>query len=212
MRNYKEILKEVKKLVRQELKNESTGHDYWHCYRVVQNALLIGKKEKANLKVLELAAWLHDIAAGKDRDHEIRGAKIAGKFLSKLKVDKETIRQVVGCVKKHRFSKAMRLKTLEEKIIQDADKLDALGAMGLARVFILAGHYGQTTHDPKIKPDFTYYLKHGRSNTTINHFYDKVFKLRKRLYTKTAQKIAKEREKFMKDYLKRFYSEWEGKK
>lgn len=212
MEDYKKILKAVKKLVWQKLKNEPTGHDYWHCFRVAQNALLIGKKERTNLKVLELAAWLHDIAANKDKNHEKRGAKAAQKFLSKLGVDEETTDKVANCIKKHRFSKRIKPKILEERIIQDADKLDALGAMGLARAFILAGHYGQTTYNPKIKPDFAYYLKHGRSNTTINYFYDKVFKLKKLLHTKTARKIAKEREKFMRDYLKRFYLEWRGKK
>lgn len=212
MTGNKKVLNKVKKVVWKELKNESSGHDYWHCLRVVQNALFIGKKEKANLQVLELAAWLHDIAAGKDKDHEIRSAQFAKRFLSGLKVDKEITKQVVSCVKKHRFSKGIKPETLEEKIIQDADKLDALGAIGIARLFILAGKYRQITHSPKTKPDFDYYLKHGRSNTTINHFYDKLFKLKGLLHTKTAKKIALEREKYMRDYLKRFYLEWDGKK
>lgn len=211
MKNYRKILNRVKKLVWQKLKNESTGHDYWHCYRVAKNALLIGKKEKANLQVLELAAWLHDIAAGKDKGHEISGAQLTKRFLSELKVNREIIKQVVSCIEKHRFSRGAKPKTLEEKIIQDADKLDALGALGLARLFTLGGRYEQILHNPEIKPDFDYYLKHGRSNTTINHFYDKLFKLRKLIHTRTARKIAREREKYMKDYLKRFYLEWEGK-
>ncbi len=127
-------------------------------------------------------------------------------------MDQVIIKQVVNCIKKHRFSKAIRAEILEEKILQDADKLDALGAIGIARLFILAGKHGQTTHDPKVKPDFDYYLKTGRSTTTINHFYDKIFKLKELLHTQKAKKIALEREKYMRNYLKRFYFEWKGKK
>jgi uncharacterized protein len=208
MKNYQKILDKVKKLAWRKLKNESTGHDYWHCYRVVQNALKIGRKKKANLLVLALAGWLHDVAVHPDKEHEIRSAEFARGVLLDLGVDKKTVKQVVNCIKKHRFSKGIKAETLEEKILQDADKLDALGAIGLARLFILGGRYGQTTHNPQIKPDFDYYLKHGRSTTTINHFYDKLFKLRKMLHTKTAQKIALDRERYMKEYLKRFYLEW----
>lgn len=207
------IIKKVQKIVKTKLWDESSGHDYWHCYRVVQTVLAIGKKEKADLQILELAGWLHDIAIPESRrDHEIKSAQFAKKFLSKLEVDEKIINQVTNCIKKHRFSKGMKTKTLEEKILQDADKLDVLGAIGIARTFIFSGRYGQITHNPKIKPKFDYYLKHGKSKTTINHFYDKLFKLKGLLHTKTAKKIAREREKYMKGYLKRFYLEWEGKK
>jgi len=207
------VIKKVQKIVKKKLWGESSGHDYWHCYRVVQTALAIGRKEKANLQVLELAGWLHDIAIPKGRkDHEIKSAQFAKKFLSKLEVDEKIINQVVNCIKKHRFSKGVKAKTLEEKVLQDADKLDVLGAIGIARTFVFSGKHGQTTHNPKIKPDFGYYLKHGESNTTINHFYNKLFKLKGLLHTKAAKKIAREREKYMKGYLKRFYLEWEGEK
>lgn len=213
MKDYQKILKEVKKIVWKKLKNESSGHDYWHCYRVVQNALFIGKKEKANLQVLELSGWLHDIAIvnGK-KDHEIRSAQFSQKFLSKLNLDKRIIKRVINCIKKHRFSKRLKPKTLEEKIIQDADKLDALGAIGIARVFADGGRRGQVIYNPRIKFDFDYYLKYGKSRSTINHFYDKLFKLKDLLHTNTAKKIALEREKYMKNYLKRFYLEWRGEK
>ena len=178
------------------------------------NDLLQNKtaKEKANLKVLELAAWLHDIAIVDDKaNHEITGSKFSQQFLTKLNLNKEIIQAVVTCIKNHRFSKNCPVETLEEKILQDADKLESMGAIGIARLFRLSGRFGQTMHDPKIKPDFNHYLKHGRSNTTINHFYDKMFKLKDLLHTKTARQIAQKREKFMREYLKRFYLEWEGK-
>jgi len=210
---YNKVLSKVKKIVREKLKYESTGHDYWHCYRVVQTVLTIGRKEKADLKVLELAAWLHDIAIVEDKkNHETKGSLYAEKLLTKLNVDKDIVEKVALCIQKHRFSKGILGDTIEEKILQDADKLDALGALGLARLFTLGGKYGQILHDPKIKPNFKYYLKNGRSNSTINHFYDKLFKLKNLLHTKTAKTIAVEREKYMKEYVRRFYLEWEGKK
>lgn len=190
MESYQQFLKKIKRIVWQRLKDEPSGHDYWHCYRVVQNALFIGKKEKANLQVLELSGWLHDIAIvnGK-KDHEIKSAQFSQKFLSKLNLDKKIIKRVIDCIKKHRFSKKLKPKTLEEKIIQDVDKLDALGAIGIAQVFAGGGRRGQVIYNPKVKFDPSYYLKYGRSSSTINHFYDKLFKLRKLLYTKTAQKL-----------------------
>jgi len=179
---------------------------------VAQTAKFIAEKEKANVQTVELASWLHDIEANPDKDHEVRSARSARKILNNLKVDKEIVDKVVYCIKNHRFSKGIKPKTQEGKIIQDADKLDALGAIGLARLFILAGKVGQTIYDPNLKPSFDFYLKHGVSNTTINHFYDKLFKLKNLMHTKTGRKIAKQREKFMKDYLKCFYLEWKGRK
>lgn len=213
MLKYQKILDEVKKVVFNKLKNESSGHDFWHSHRVSQNALLIGRKEKANLQVLELASWLHDIMIVEDKkDHEVKGAEFAKNLLSELKVNLLIVKKVSACIRKHRFSKGVKAETLEEKILQDADKLDALGATGIARIFTLGGKFGQIMHDPKIKPSFGYYLKYGRSNSTINHFYDKIFKLKSLLHTKTARTIALKRELFMRNYLKRFYSEWSGKR
>jgi len=213
MNDYKKTLEKVKKLVWKNLKNESSGHDYWHSYRVVKTSLFIGRQEKANLKVLELAGWLHDIAiVDNKKDHEIKGAQFAKEFFSKLEIDEKIIKKVVDCIRSHRFSKGIKAETIEEKILQDADKLDALGAMGLARLFSGAGKYKQIIHNPRIKPDLDYYFKHGRSSSTINHFYDKLFKLKGLLHTTTAKQVAKEREQYMKEYLKRFYLEWEGKK
>lgn len=213
MKNKNIVLSKIKKLVSEKLKNESSGHDYWHCYRVVKTSLIIGKKEKANLEVLELSGWLHDIAIiDNKKDHEGKGAKFAEAFLSKLKVDNKIIQKVANCIKKHRFSKGIKADTLEEKILQDSDKLDALGAIGIARLFVHGGKSGQILHDPFIKPDFDSYLKNGRSTTTINHFYDKLFKLKSLLHTKTAKEIASDRVEYMQNYLTRFYQEWDGKK
>jgi len=210
--NQKKIVDIIQNEVKRRLKGESSGHDYWHCYRVVQTALVIGRKEKANLYVLELACWLHDsMIVESKKDHEVKGALFAEKLLRQLNVNKGIVEKVSQCIRKHRFSKGIHADTLEEKILQDADKLDALGALGLARLFTLGGKYGQILHDPQLKPSFAYYLQHGRSNSTMNHFTDKLFKLKKLLHTSAARNIAIGREKYMREYVRRFYLEWEGK-
>ena len=208
----KELIKKIQKIVKKKLKGESSGHGYWHCYRVVQNALFIGKKEKADLKILELSAWLHDISIKKGRkNHEIRSAKQAEKILTKLKIPPELIAKVVKCIKNHRFSTG-KAETLEEKILQDADKLDVMGAIGIARIFAFAGRYKRKFHDGKIKSDTSAYKKTGYSRTIIEHFYDKIFLLPKLLHTKSAQKMGRERIRFARQFVKRFLQEWKGKK
>ncbi len=211
--NYQKIIKQVEKTVRQRLWEEKSGHDYWHCYRVVKTALAIGKKENGDLVVLELAAWLHDIEVTKSREkHEELSAKLAQKYLKQLGLEKEIIEKVANCIRKHRFSKKIKAETLEEKIIQDADKLDALGAVGIARAFYGGSKYGEVFHTPSVKPNQKYYFQTGHSTSVVNHFYEKLFHLKDLLHTQTAKKIAKDREKVMKEFLKRFYLEWEGKK
>lgn len=209
--NKKQIINQIKKLVKEKIGNENSGHDYWHSYRVAKTAVNIGKIEKADLLVLEIAAWLHDIEHDVNNDHEIRSAFFAEKYLYKMKLDPVKISQITACIKHHRFSKNKKVTILEEKIIQDADKLDALGAIGIARLYQVASKYRQILYDPAIKTDFKYYLKMGRSTTTINHFYDKLFKLKKLLHTRSARTIAKKREELMRNYLKHFLLEWEGK-
>jgi len=212
MTNYQSVLKKTKSLVKKNLGSDSSGHDYYHCQRVVNMAIKIGKKEGADLKVLELAGWLHDIAVLKDKPHhENTGAKKAQRFLTKLKVDPNLVKQITSCIQQHRFSKNIKPSSLEAKIIQDADKLDAIGAIAIARVFMHAGHANQTIYNPKLKPSLSYYLKHGQSNTTLNHFKDKLFKLKNLLHTKSAKQLSIKRHRFMKQYLNQFLAEWSSK-
>ena len=213
MKNYKEILEAVKEEVKKKLESEPSGHDYWHCYRVVKNAMTIGEREEADLQIVELAGWLHDIGidAGK-KGHAVKGAQEARKILGKLKVSENDIKKICDCIEKHSFYKGKKPESKEGQILQDADKLEALGAIGLIRLFVVAGHYGEKIFDPNIQPNYECYLKYGKSSSAINHFYDKIFKLKGLMHTKTARKIADVREKYMKEFLKRFYKEWEGKK
>lgn len=212
IRNYKKIISGVEKIVKHRLNKESSGHDFWHCQRVVNLALRIGQKEKANLQVLELSAWLHDLGATQGRkNHEIRSAKQAKVILNKLKIDSEIIDRVIACIKNHRFTTG-KVETIEDAVLRDADKLDILGAIGVARLFQFAGKYKRPIHDGKIAPNIERYKKTGRSRTMMEHVYEKIFLLPKLLHTKTAKKIGEERFQFCQIFLKRFFEEWEGKK
>lgn len=203
---------------KQTLDGESSGHDWWHVYRVWQIAKRIAKEEKADMFVVELGALLHDIADYKlhGGDEEI-GPKTAKKWLTDLKVDKKYIDHVVHIVGNINFKGAKvkhSLKTLEEKIVFDADKLDAMGAIGIARTFAFGGFMNREIYNPKVKPIFHKSFKeykNGKSHT-INHFYEKLLLLKDFMNTKAGKKIAKNRHKLMEEYLKNFYAEWEGKK
>lgn len=213
MNSHQAIVTKVRQIVKAIHKNESTGHGYWHAYRVVNLSLKISKSEGGNFKVLELAGWLHDIAVKQGRKHHhTLGAQKTKQILTKLKTPKETIDAVVACVLKHRYSTRYQLKTIEEKIIQDADNLDALGAIIIPRIFAHCGRYQIPIYDPNIKPNSKTYLRTGHSTTGINHFYEKLFKLEKTLHTKTAKNIAKGRMKFLKTFLKQYLAEFKGLK
>jgi len=211
MRNYQNIVKDVKKLVWQKLKNEFSGHDYWHCQRVAKLVLKIGKEEKADLQTLELAAWLHDIGVIKGRkNHEIRSARQAAKILKKF-MSQEKINKIISCIRNHRFTTG-KIETQEDRILQDADKLDVIGVIGIGRIFSFAGRYKRTIYDGKLNPQPERYKKTGRSRTMIEHYFEKIFLLPNLLHTKKAKIIGNNRIKFTKVFIKRFLSEWEGKK
>ena len=215
--NKKIIIKKTADYVKEALAGEGSGHDWWHVYRVWKMAKYIGKKEKADMFVVELAALLHDIADYKfyGGDEEI-GPKIASKWLKSLGLEKKYLDEVVGIVRNTSLRGARvkhNIKTLEGKIVFDADKLDALGAIGIARTFAFGGYMKREIYNPKVKPylhkSFEEY-KNGKSHT-INHFYEKLLLLKGLMHTKTARQIAKKRHKYMEDFLERFYKEWEGK-
>lgn len=213
MYRHQSTLKGVKKIIKTTLGNESTGHGYYHSYRVAKMALLIGKKEKADLEVLELAAWLHDIAVPQGRkNHHLNGTKMAREILGRQAVPPKIIDQVANCILKHRYSKRFKLNTKEEKIIQDADNLDALGAIIIPRIFAHAGAHQMPIYDPSIKPSVKQYLKTGQSTTAFNHIYEKLLHVPKILNTDTAKKIAKHRVAFLKSFAKEYLAEFDGKK
>jgi uncharacterized protein len=214
-----QIIKKTADFVRRRLDGEGTGHDWFHVQRVWQNAKLIGRHEGSDLFVTELGALLHDIADWKfyNHDHTI-GAKVAGAWLKKLNVDDQTIDQVryiVQNISYHAGANKHKMESLEGRVVQDADRLDAMGAIGIARAFAYGGFKQRPIYDPRIKPktyrSLTEFRKSRRIHTSVNHFYEKLLLLKDKMNTKTGRKLAGKLHKFMERYLDQFYKEWEGK-
>lgn len=207
---------ETEAFVRERLGEESTGHDWYHVDRVRRTALMIGAAEGADLPVVELAALLHDIADWKFHggDHDA-GPRVAADWLASLGVPAETIDAIgtiIGEVSFKGAGVATRPTTLEGKVVQDADRLDALGAIGIARTFAYGGHKGQPLHDPLLAP-----VKHDsfeayktNKGTSINHFHEKLLLLKDRMNTDAARRLAASRHQFMEHFLAQFQREWDG--
>ena len=195
------------------------GHDWWHIDRVWKNAQHIGKEEgNVDMLVVELGALLHDIADSKfhDGDEEI-GPKTARDFLNSLNLSEDVVSHVENIVRHVSYSKSIEGKTWtspELSFVQDADKLDALGAIGIARVFNYGGHKGRPLFDPNVQPiqinTKEDYKQTGQ--TSINHFPEKLLLLKDKMNTKTGREIAEGRHRFMEQYLDEFHAEWEGEK
>jgi uncharacterized protein len=212
----KTIIKKTLAYAKGKLAADCTGHDFWHIERVWKMSVYLAKKEKADLFVVQLAALLHDIADWKFNDEKM-GAELSRRWLEKMRVAEPVIKQVCEIVSDISFKGAgvaNEIKDIEGMVVQDADRLDALGAIGIARVFAYGGYKGIEIHDPEIKLKFykTFSAYKNKRSTSINHFYEKLLLIKDRLNTKSAQKIARQRHLFMEQYLKEFYQEWDGKK
>lgn len=190
------------------------GHGFDHVERVHRLAIKIAEEENADLEVVDAAAWLHDISRTKEDEgkcecHAEDGAKTARGILEKENFPEEKIPDVEEAIKVHRFSKGKNAETKEAKILQDADRLDALGAICVARVFMYNGYRELPIYEPEVAPEKEY---HGQDSNAINHFYEKILKIKPEgFHTKLAKKIAKERYEFIEEFLKKFKEEWEGK-
>lgn len=211
-----EVIEKIAEEVKARLGGEGSGHDWWHVSRVWKMAKRIGEKEKTDLFRVELGALLHDIADWKFHDgDDTVGPKMAREMLEKYKVPQETIDAVCQIIKEVSFKGAQvktEPSTLEGKVVQDADRLDALGAIGIARAFAYGGHKNRIMYDPNIAP-VMHATKEEYSksqNPTINHFYEKLLLLKGLMNTETAKEIAESRHEFMEGYLRRFFKEWEG--
>jgi len=217
MQNKKTVINGVAKEVEKRMSGEGTGHDWWHVYRVWQMAKNIGKKEEADFFVIELSALLHDIADWKFNGGNFgTGPKEAAKLLSKFQVDEETIERVADIVRNISFKGAgeeNKIKTLEGKVVQDADRLDAIGAIGIARAFAYGGHKGRAIFNPQgeVKHHDSFEEYKRGADSTLHHFYEKLLLLKDRMNTETAKEIAVSRHQYLEEYLERFYREWEGK-
>jgi uncharacterized protein len=212
----KDIIKQAENYVRQILENDHSGHDWWHIERVRNIAIELAAKEEANQFIVELAALLHDIADDKIIKDEEKGIRQIKDLLTNLTVAQEDVEKIIEIIKNMSFKGGNNapLQTIEGKIVQDADRLDAIGAIGIARTFAFAGSRGSLIYDPTIKIRESMSkeeYRHGKS-TAINHFYEKLLKLSKLMNTKSAKQMADKRHQFMEMYLDQFYKEWNGKK
>lgn len=214
--NKQQIIQNTVDFVKEKLSGEGTGHGWWHIQRVWNNAKHIAEGEDADLFIVELAALLHDIADWKFHDEEA-GPRITREWLKSQQVDEQTVERVTSIVKNISFKGAKvenKITSKEGLIVQDADRLDALGAIGIARAFAYGGSKGREIYNPNIKPTLHKtsedYKKGGTH--TINHFYEKLLLLKDMMNTETGKKLAQERHAFLQLYLDTFYEEWEGKK
>ncbi len=191
------------------------GHGFDHTERVYNLAVRIAESENANLDVVRLSALLHDVARFKEQDgsgicHAEEGAKMAEEILKKEGYGHETIKHVCDCIFAHRFSKGLAPQTKEAAILQDADRLDALGAMIIARVFTRGGSKGRPLYDPEVPPAGKYPSKDS-GKTCLNHFKEKALLLKPESFkTAMAREIAKERYDYLVAFIKRFEKEWRG--
>ena len=207
------IIEKTQDFVRETLANAEGGHDWWHIHRVWINARRIAEREEADQLVIELAALLHDIADAKfhNGDEEI-GPETAGRFLKSLDVDAETIIHVQQIIRhisfKASFDKAA-LHSKELEIVQDADRLDAIGAIGIARAFSYGGFKGREIYNPEIAPNLNMSKEEYKNSAapSINHFYEKLLLLKDKMNTTAGKAMAEQRHHFMKQYLDQFYAE-----
>ena len=211
-----EIIEHTIRFVKEQLKNAEGGHDWFHIERVYKNALLIAKEEKCDLEVVKLAALLHDIADSKFHNgDESVGPKKAKGFLETQNVKEETILHVIAIIENISFKGGnfnQQFHSKELAIVQDADRLDAIGAIGIARTFNYGGFKNRALYDPKIAPNLSMTKEEYKKSEapTINHFYEKLLLLKDKMNTETGKKIAKKRHDFMIHFLAQFYAEWDG--
>ncbi|TRX27020.1 HD domain-containing protein [Flavobacterium franklandianum] len=204
--------------VKQKLENAEGGHDWFHIERVYKNTLLIADGEVCDANVVKLGALLHDIADSKFHDgDETVGPKMAREFLESNKVDQATIQHVINIIENISFKGGNSEKTfcsIELDIVQDADRLDAIGAIGIARTFNYGGFKNRPIYNPNIAPKLHMSKEEYKNSQapTLNHFYEKLLLLKDKMNTETGKQIAKERHHYMEGFLSRFYAEWDGEK
>lgn len=201
--------------VEETLKEAEGGHDWWHIYRVWKTAIRIGEKEGADMLIVQLGALLHDIADSKFHNgDETIGPRLAAEFLESQNVSKELIEKVQYIMKSISYKggfNAVENPTIELQVVQDADRLDAIGAIGIARTFNYGGYKNRPLYDPTISPKNYDNKEAYKSNNapTINHFYEKLLLLKDKMNTETGKVLAEERHQFMLNFLEQFYKEWE---
>lgn len=214
--NDSEIIENTIAFVKETLTGAEGGHDWFHIQRVFKNTLLIAKEEEVNILIVSLAALLHDIADAKfHQGDETLGPKLAKDFLESIQIEKRAIDHVVNIIKHISYKNSLQKKgkkfsSPELLVVQDADRLDAIGAIGIARAFNYGGFKNRELYNPEIAPNLKMskeeYKRSG--SPTINHFYEKLLLLKDKMNTKTGKRLAQERHQFMLAFLEQFYKEW----
>lgn len=210
-KNY--IIEKTKEFVKEKLHNEGSGHDWYHIERVYNISKFLANKEGANIFIVELTALLHDIEDWKFADSNESSTSVIEEFLKSLNVDKDDISKILNIIKTMSFKGGVvdsTQHTIEGMVVQDADRLDAIGAIGIARTFTYGGYKNRVIYDPDIKPTQFTSLDEvkNQDNHTINHFYEKLLKLKDLINTDSAKEIANKRHEFMETFLNEFYEEW----
>jgi len=212
------LIEKTAEYVRKKLQNEPTGHDWYHTERVWKMALRLQAEEGGDKELIELASLMHDLGDNSHFELDDRGSLVLHGMMDVLEIDEDKQEKIIKIANDLRYGgdSTKPASTMESKIVQDADWLDTIGALGIARVFATGGRIKRSLHDPKrkIRKKLTRedYLQRKQEGTSFNYFYEKPLKLAERLNTKTAKEIAKHRVKFTKDFLAEFLSEWDGKK
>ena len=207
------LIKKTKEFVKEKCYGEGSGHDWYHIYRVHNTAKFIAEKEGGDLFIIEMTALLHDIDDWKFSEGTKTDTTVTEKFLHSLNISQEIIYKIITIIKTMSFKGGVvdsSQNTIEGMIVQDADRLDAIGAIGIARTFAYGGSKNRVIYDPTIKPmDFsTLEQVKNAENHTINHFYEKLLKLKDLMNTPTGKTLAEKRHKFMENFLDEFYEEW----
>jgi uncharacterized protein len=210
----KEIIACAAAYVREKFENEYSGHDWFHTLRVFKTATRIAEAEGADLVTVQLAALLHDVDDRKLSPETYEDKANARRFLAAEGVDESKIDEICRIIGENSFAESCVPSTLEGKCVQDADRLDAIGAIGIARAFAFGGNHHRLMYHPGVKPNLNMSKEEyvNSKSTTVNLFYEKLFKLTDMMNTETAKSIAREREEFMRGFLAEFMDEWEGKR
>lgn len=215
--NKQQVISNTATFVKETLENAEGGHDWFHILRVWNNSKLIAKNEQVDLFIVELGALLHDIADSKFHNgDETVGPKVAREFLESQQVDEDVIihvEQIISNISYKGGNFEQKFTSPELDVVQDADRLDAIGAIGIARCFNYGGFKNRTLYNPEIPPNLNQTKEEYKKNEapTINHFYEKLLLLKDRMNTTSGEKIAEERHTYMETFLQQFYDEWNGK-
>lgn len=210
------MIEKTEEFVKEKLKDESSGHDWYHIYRVKKLTENIAEQEGADYFICVMAALLHDIADEKIAGTEEKGLEEVKLWLKSIALESQYIDQIISIISTMSFKGGNQsaMQTLEGQVVQDADRLDAIGAIGIGRTFAYSGAKGQLIYDPEIpvREKMTKDQYRNEKSTAINHFYEKLLKLKNKMNTASAKKLADERHAFLESFLEQFFDEWEGKK